>query len=69
MFDASGLDFGQVAAAVELTRQTSTLTNATYYASVSRDDEAGPVITVSANGDYGNETYTYDFDLTLLSSY
>jgi hypothetical protein len=69
VFDASGLDFGQVAAAVELTRQTSTLTNATYYASVSRDDEAGPVITVSANGDYGSETYTFDFDLTLLSSY
>lgn len=67
VFDASGLDFGQVAKAVELARAESQIENPEYiYAGVSRiwSDNGVPEISVTIGGPYGSESSSWSFDLT-----
>lgn len=71
LFDGSGLDFGQVAAAAELALEDAALDNADVYASVARDPAAevdGPIISIYVSGDYGSKSYVFDFDLRLVRS-
>lgn len=66
LFDASNLDFGQVAKAVELARAESEIEDPEYiYAGVNRifSDQVEPEILVTIGGPYGSESSSWSFDL------
>jgi len=66
VFDASTLDFGQVARAVDLAREESEIEDPEYiYAGVNRIFSEGtePEIHVTIGGPYGSESTSWSFDL------